>query len=1040
MKKIAIHRIVAVFMVIVLSASSICVFTSAVGFDLTPDTTSVQLWSAAVNTPTNAVISAVAAYFDCPATVQDAFWHLMNMAVGKTGPQSLDYMNDLVGRYNQIFNAQYQSNIFSTIFNNSGVILTQTFAFCFLNSPFLDFELAKAPSGLLRIREIHSGRWVVDSSGGYPYCEGGSMAPTSGGNQWVGERSCSTAKVNMKNLDTLNLLCNKIKESGTPAEIRLLGNYKAIWWNRQYYCDPEGRPFVCYANEGQAAINQPRPDTSVTDEEGNPVKDESGTVINNPNNSTNIDLSGMTITLPNGNVQIADSVIYDESTKTYYIDSHDTYNTYVTYNYSWTFYINYTSITYIGQTAEYDKYYEVYYELPDGRDSADLTAEDLEQIDFNIDVVNYGRSADDTSLRALYHFDGDTRDSSYWNYCSDFKWTNGASLTYMDSGVFGGALYLSAEEWHNFEFLFPSNIGRGDFTMQFRLYQSYTPTPQSDTSGIRFLTSSGWKMVLTMDGSTVSSPLNSSVSVRYATGQWNEFCVQRLNGVFYYFLNGVLFGSVADNTFYYSRSWWGFSSSQQTYKYLDEFRLVSKALYGGANYTPTSVPYDTNLSLVLPDSAVPVADEYWSFDQTISPVWSYDFTNSTYPAFQNYTGQRYVAFMGSAGTFQQNDGYFTLLPRGGAASPASFQYIGTNGDDAWPSYFCESNDVTWSLVDTSGNIYSLTHPAGSGSVSLETNWGRMETSGRTLSIFPNTGQALNLVYVEFVKGSIANTGHKFVTKVVPVAGFDKPTLAVRTDIPIAGRQIGGARPSLPVKGLVWAMVEGGVIRSLQIYNGSAWEGCDGRIFTGTRWVPYSGYNIITLKDFYDVADASGDSYEYIYSESGFWNWWQKSWNAFTSKLFAALGSAGFDVSGGTNPDGTSKSLWQRIKDAFNDTLGALIETLFGLVKEVLKALLSLVTDMLSFFFGFLTDTVLNAVKAFFSAFSDNSLFDFFKQPPVVGPDGTEIDGGYGLPSEVGTAFAFISGVIMVLPSDLRSILFFGLAVMVLFGVFKLVKS
>jgi hypothetical protein len=267
-----------------------------------------------------------------------------------------------------------------------------------------------------------------------------------------------------------------------------------------------------------------------------------------------------------------------------------------------------------------------------------------------------------------------------------------------------------------------------------------------------------------------------------------------------------------------------------------------------------------------------------------------------------------------------------------------------------------------------------------------------------------------------------------------------PTLAVKTDIDVTDQQIGGPRPSVPAKGLVWAMVENGVISSIQIYDGSAWVACDGRIFTGSRWVPYGSYNIVTLKDFYDVADASGSDFSYIYTETSFWNWWQKSWNAFTSKLFAALSSAGFDVSGGTSSDGTSKSLWQRIKDAFNDTLGALIDALFDLIKEVLKTLISSATDMLQFFFSFLTDSVMAAVKSFFGAFQDSSLFDFFKLPPVVGSDGTETDGGYGLPSEVGTAFTFISSVVMVLPPDLRSILFFGIAAMVLLAVFKMVKA
>ncbi|WP_312613219.1 hypothetical protein [Oscillibacter sp.] len=1028
-------RIIAGFLVVVISFSVICAPVAASDFDLTPDTASVGLWSTSIKSPANTILQALAGAFNLPVDYNGVFWYLMNSAVGKTGPQSLDYMNDLLQRYKQAFNSEYYDSIWQTVLKNSQALGRQSFASCFFAQGFLDFELVQHPnSGLLRIREKNSGRWVVNSAGEYPYCEGGSMASTSGGNKWLGDRSASTAKVNMKTLDALNLMCIKIKESGIPAEIRMLGtNYKAIWWNRQYYADSEGRPFVAYVNEGQAAINQPRPDTSVTD--------ETGEVIDNSDNSTNIDLSGMTITLPDGTVQVADNIIYDESNKTYYIDSHDTYNTYITYNYSWTYHINYTSITYIGQTEQYDKYYEVYYELPDGRDSADLTAEELEQLDFNIDVVGYGRSADDTSLRALYHFDGDTRDSSYWNYATNFVWWAGASLTYMDAGVFNGALYLDEGE-HSFSMVLPSNIGNGDFTMQFRYYQSYTPTPQTFTSTIGFYTRKDYSMLaypLTFNGAHISSPAGALAS--YSTGQWNEICVQRHDGIIYYFLNGVLVGSYSDSSFFYDVIWFNFLESQQTYKYLDEFRFVNKALYGTFGYTPSSVPFDTNLTLVLPDSAQPVADEYWSWDTTIASLSKYDLTNNN----------NISPFMD--GSFSQHVGSASeecvTLPSGSAIFVDRPELLG----DYVGSY-------TFSVVTKTGDICPITFNFPEdcqGKLSANKvasfDWGTitfyMQSYGSpqgfsnqchwriTIVLDINTGQTLDLVYAEIVPGSVPNTGHEYITKIAPVVSYEKPTLAVRTDIPITGKQIGGARPSLPTKGLVWAMVESGVIRSLQIYNGTAWEACDGRIFTGTRWIPYSGYNIITLKDFYDVVDASGDNYEYIYTEAGFWSWWQKSWNAFTNKLFAALSSAGFDVDSGTGAGG---SLWGRIKNAFNNSLGVLIESLFGLITDVLSALLSLVTDMLSFFFGFLTDATVTSIRAFFSAFSDDTLFDFFQQPPTVGPDGTETGGGYGLPSEVGTAFGFISGVIMALPSDLRSILFFGLAVMVLLGVFKLVKT
>gem|GEM_PF-1566011 len=1054
MKNIFNHRVISAFMVVVLSVSAICVPASASGL---ADMDSVGQWDSRFNTVamqiSSIALSALCEFFGIPveSSPKSVAWATFDTAITNsgTGEVSLDRLYDICAVYNGYFNKSVEQSLFS-FGSYASNLHGQVFA-SLLGIPAVNFVVECHPSsGFYRIKEKSTGLWVVNSSGLYPFCWGLNEAPTSGGNQWVGERSCSTAKTNMKNLDTLNLLCNKIKESGTPCQIRALGTqYKAIWYNYQYYCDPEGRPFVCYANESQAAVNQDRPDTTVTDEDGKPAKDETGTVINNPDNSTNIDLSGMTITLPNGEVQVADAVIYDESTKTYYIDSHDTTNNYVTYNYSWTYNINYTSITYIGQTEQYDKYYKVYYELPDGRDSADLTPEDLEQLNVSVDCIGYARSADDVALRSLYHFDGDTRDSSYWNYCTNFKWYNGASLTYMDAGVFNGALYLD-ETAHDFTITLPSAIGSADYSLQFRYYQSATAAPQTDS----YIMVGGQK-AFQFNGGYYLDSAGTSIA-QTSTGSWNEIALIRKSGALYFYINGVRFRSVAQSATLTNALQFVFGSSQQTYKYFDELRFTNYALTTASNYTCTSVPYDTNLSLVLPNSVTPIADEYVSWTNSPDMLKTYNFCQANingicYPEYpsgivtpfylckkaQSYnyfitpatTGSVFYASAAANGSYE--DGAGLLFSPGNAGLAAGNYDLIIYDENRTPqrlpfTYYGAGSGVA---VNAPSTAKFATKVFNSSYVNI--------TFG-----YANTAMSTVITRVDVVSRNGAASVGTLVTGVVPIPTdqLSKATLAVKTDLAITNRQIGGVRPAYPETGLVWALVENGVIQSLQIYNGSAWESCDGRIWTGERWVPYSSYNIITLQDFYDVADASGGSYEYIYTESGFWAWWQKSWNAFTNKLFAALSSAGMDTSGGTNPDGTGKSLWQRIKDAFNDTLGALIEALFDLIKEVLKTLISSATDMLKFFFGLLTDAVLGVFKSFFDAFKDNSLFDFFKQPPIVGSDGTQTDGGYGLPSEVGTGFAFISGVIMVLPPDLRSILFFGLAAMVLFGVLKLVKA
>lgn len=853
---------------------------------------------------------------------------------------------------------------------------------------------------------------------------------------------------------------------------------------RTVWADQNGLPYAAWINNNQTAINQSRPDTSVKDENGDPATDENGDPIQETvtDNSTNIDLSNMTITLPDGKMLIADTIIYDESTKTYTIDSHDTYNTTLNYYYQWNYYINYTSITYIGQTEEYNKYYEVYYELPDGRDSADLTKEELEQLNLEIDVIPYERCSDDTSLRSLYHFDGDTDDASYWNYCTDFRWEEGASLTYMDAGVFNGALYLD-ETQHQFTVFFPSSIGTGDFTVMFRLYQSATLAPQTD-SGISMGSSTGFNTIFQMDGSNFKDGSGTTLCST-PVGTWNEICISRSDGTIRYFVNGIYYGSLSDSSVYGNHMIFEFGADQQTYKYLDELRVYNFGITSA--YTPTAVPVDTNLALVLPGESIPLADEYWEFttDDSVTPIVRYDFSEhlsldginmytgtsasdylylgkveESIPYYSSALGKLYLSELQSSYGYQ--DGVFYLE---GPSSVVNF-YDGDNYAYYWdgglyiplgyynrPQYKnsggIASGDYILSVVMEDGTVYSLPFsyaPASGGSknstilFSADIPNGKLvvvRTRDMTVSsdfssyydyaavISNDKSTPVSIRYIELIPSSGTPVTAELYTSVVSIdkSQLHTPTLAIKTDMEITSTQIGGIRPSIPQKGMVWALVEGGFIRSLQIYNGQAWEGVDGRIWTGERWIPYSSYNVLTLQDMYDIVDAT-QNYEYIYSESGFWAWWQKSWNAFTEKLFNVLGF------GGTGSSTAPSS----VKEAVANALSSLIEGIFGLITEVLKALIGAAADLLSGIFSFFTDTVLGGIKDFFSVFTDGDLFSPFQQS---GDDGSTTT---GLPEGISTVFAFFSGLFLLMPVELRSILIFGIALMLLLAVFKLVKE
>lgn len=674
------------------------------------------------------------------------------------------------------------------------------------------------------------------------------------------------------------------------------------------------RPYT-YTDNRVANKPEERPTGSiwVVDENGELTQVETDDLPDN----VGVDLGSLIGNLPTDSNVIFNGCTYDESTKTYYyhtdmpitIDNRQYY--YFTYNY----HINYTSVTYIGTTEEYDKHYEVYYTLPDGRSSADLTAEELEQLNLSIDVINYGRSADDVSLRSLYHFDGDTDDESYWNYCTDFTWNKGASLTYMDEGTFGGSLYLDETE-HDFTLSLPSGL-YADFTIQFRYYQSATAAPQTD-SYIKL----GSTTVMQFDGSNIKDGSGTTLSAM-PVGSWNELAMIRDSGTLYYYLNGVKIGSTA-NAAVFDKVTFHFGSGQQTFKKLDELRVLNTTLQkGGASYTPTSVPHDTNLALVLPDTAIPVADEYWVLGLHSDAPISYDFTQSSAVNSSFYTtgGLTYEFLNSGMFIYTNSKGYLYTEVAGGStvnigSAPALVQQVsfstgkeyaiqvsmvlgdGSIFDYRFLAYFSSSGTAITTLDGEYSNSYFYKPKSfPGGCFFFDGRYGRFHfvfDSAETHLV-----PAIEIYYEQVTsisdetKSSLAArtpVTAEYVTSITPMTPEDlaTPTLAVRSDIPVTTWQIGGVRPSVPTKGQVWALVERQYITSLQIYNGRAWESCDGRIWSGSRWVPYSSYNVITLKDMSDIMDSSGTDHEYIYTESGFWDWLQRWLNEFKLGLFGRL--------------------------------------------------------------------------------------------------------------------------------------------------------
>lgn len=835
------------------------------------------------------------------------------------------------------------------------------------------------------------------------------------------------------NYNQLKDLLNGLRERYPNVNYRLapvFGGSYGVCKNNLVLCDASGRPFIAFKEEASSAANQ-TVNTYIKNDGGGDL------LIGGDKVTTDIkilDKSENTVNIPvtdnSSSISIEDFIHQDIYNTSYNFDDHSyTVNTYdVTYNndnrryqtnyYTWniTYNITNTYVTYIGSNDAYQqKEYEFYYELPDGRSSADLTADEVAAMSFQFaDCMNYQRSATDTNLRALYHFDGDLSDSGYFSDKTSFTWKSGASITYMDSSVFDGALYLD-ETAHKFDITLPSGIRAGeDFTVQFRYYQASQP---DTVSNINNSLAFGSTTLFRWDEQKLYPNASSTAACALPVGNWVELALVRHNNTMYLYVNGLKVSSWANNAALNKVLTFTFGTTSRAYSMLDELRILDFALVtDGASYTPTAVPYDSNLVLVLPGEEK-VVDEWWEFSCPNNLILRPDFTEEGYSLMSGSSlkdGEwHFQTSSSSPNSVSFDDGFASL-----GSSSYSTSSLNANGSaygffyGLWyrpttsSNYYApglSSSDkssavtFTFTVVDTAGDVYSLTFPFGTSTKTASFPWGKLEykysnasSNGcAALFITPAAGKSIDVIYTELVKGSSSQVVATKVTSVFDLSTLKPNTAAVQTDIPIHGYTVGGVRPTFPVRGDVWFGVTNGRVSTVQVYTGSAWTSSNARWWTGERWIPIYAFDIFTLEDCWDIAD-SDDVITPIESDTAGWNWWKKAWTDFRSWLGGVFGGgtgapgSGDDSSSSPSPgdslvdDGTNDK--SDIEDDYLEDEEGNKVSIFGLIGKAGSALWALVKKL----FG----VVLGGVTGFFSLITDSMVgfFDVF-------------DGGLGLASK-----------------------------------------
>lgn len=585
-----------------------------------------------------------------------------------------------------------------------------------------------------------------------------------------------------------------------------------------------------------------------------------------------------------------------------------TYNTYYAttnnYDYYITYAPTYTYVTYVGATAEWDSRQEVcyYFELPDGRNSYDLTAKDVYGMVFDYDVKNYNSVVeDDGKTLGLYHFDGNVFDSSANK--QDITWNTGASVTYLDSNAFDACLYLDGSE-HSFTV--PTNVGTGDFTLEFRFYAVPVTTKSVAFSGVDEQTLYWFKLsdrTYQADGATLKT------DVRYATSTIDP----RTSYVDSPPLNDASWGHDYEVTLYYTTHYL-FDYDSSKYILLDGDVVNSGSVWPDASSVNHFVEHDLSS-----DSNMGV------FEKSIAVFDIFDL-GFGYLQMNKTDNKRYSRL-------DIGDLVFTNVPAADYSATGTFGYMGNDGFENFPV----GQWVNCSVVRSGGTLKKYFNGVLVDTVSDSTNYSEFT--------FDMATDCFQYCYIDELR--VSNCAlYSGSTYSVPSAPFDtndvlvlpdnvkNKTVYIQSSEEVSDYRIGGVRPTYPVKGSVFVgLTSDYKVESIQQYNGSEWtlvRGAVGVDGTAQNLTGYSFAAAAVTPDTYPDPDNPGGG--------------------------SGGGTTDPDDPGGGSTD-TGSSIWEKIGAFFKGIgqgIGGLFSGLFDGILALFNTVLSLFQSLKGFGTGFVS--------------------------------------------------------------------------------------
>ena len=497
----------------------------------------------------------------------------------------------------------------------------------------------------------------------------------------------------------------------------------------------------------------------------------------------------------------------------YYNKTYNSYYTQITnndidYNYFITFAPTYTNVTYIvdgcndpsqAVSANY------YFQLPDGRNSYYLTADDVVGVSLvgSGRVINYDAVPESENCVALYHFDGNIVDASGRNNTAAF--TDGTVPQYIASSGFGKYLMLSDRGRFN---LTLSEALEAPYTIEFRMnfgeYVSFSPLRSELTE---------------TEYSVGAFPYSLPDEYKH-TGSSSAY----KNSTIYAYAIRDLRGSYNYSSFYFSgidadaaESRFGIAWHTNELQYVD-FESPRK-FYGKTT--------SGNLS-VLPSSLI---------SSNVSTAIS-SFMNMK--SCSNMSGQ--VFSYADASSNSSNP-----IPLGQWVNMAIVN------DGSTVKYYMNGVEFTppsnWIISD--GNVKSLSF---------------FGSPGFTYSFYDELRISKGALYTHNYAPATAPFDLPNVLVLPTVGNSDFGTIAIKSFIDVADCRIGGVRPSYPKQGDVYISLSAEKkVTSCQQYQSGSWVEVDGSIYyanEGFRWYPLDGFDmavmVVGYADYSDFVDKKDD--------------------------------------------------------------------------------------------------------------------------------------------------------------------------------------